>query len=418
MSNTSHDNNSDQEKYIENNSATHSMNIDEASEEENAANFSNNNNNNSPTHNNTSKNIIPSKKHPKKSVKPSKKSKHPSKKLKYSNKSQREIFGNELGMSLSKQAKEHFLYKPFYSLPDLSPFIGEIIEVRVASEFLSSLNKAYVENRIWGSDIYTSDSDMVCVLQHSGIYNINDYTPTDIEGLSIYLRVSKGRAAYNSSLKNGVRSKKLNNYQGHSIKIEGYANLSYLGDENELKIMAAKMPTNSEYERKKPNPQRLADNMYYTEFNMVFNLSFEMWLAYSLPAICDKGRDFKDFTSYRLKKSVLYIETFNQRFEIALNIMDHTNDEYLFEEYETFKISEVIEPIPKDNDFMLSNKIPLEDKFVKLLFNKLDWHEFLWGENCLKIKDYLINGIKCFNYYQKCGDVLCKKDDAMDVEKK
>ena len=54
----------------------------------------------------------------------------------------------------------------------------------MASEFLSSLNKAYVENRIWGSDIYTSDSDMVCVLQHSGIYNINDYTPTEIDNES------------------------------------------------------------------------------------------------------------------------------------------------------------------------------------------------------------------------------------------
>ena len=82
------------------------------------------------------------------------------------------------------------------------------------------------------------------------------------------------------------------------------------------------------------------------------------------------------------------------------------------------KISEVIEPITKDNDFMLSNKIPLEDKFIKPLFNKLDWHEFLWGENCLKIKDYLISGIKCFNYYQKCNEVSNNKNDAMEIEKK
>ena len=242
---------------------------------------------------------------------------------------------------------------------------------------------------------------MVCVLQHSGIYNINDYTPTEIAGLSIYLRVSKGRAAYNSSLKNGVRSKKLNNYQGHSIKVEGYASRNFLGNEEELKSMAARMPSNSEYERKKPNPQRLADNMYYTEFNMVFNLSFEMWLAYSLPAICDKGRDFKDFTSHRLKNSVLYIETPSQRFEISLKLMDHNDDDYLFEEYETYKIAEVLEPIPKDNDFMIANKIPLEDKYLKVIFNKVDWHDLLWGENCLKIKDFIISEIKCFNYYQK-----------------
>ena len=400
---SSHENISEQEKDVEDDSVTNSMNLDEDenNEEENGNYSSNNNISPFPTNSNPSQKNISTKKHPKKSTKISKKAKHNSKKSKYVNKNQREISGNELAQNLDKQAKEHFLYKPFYSLPDLSPFIGEIIEVRVASEFLSSLNKAYVENRIWGSDIYTSDSDMVCVLQHSGIYNINDYTPTEIAGLSIYLRVSKGRAAYNSSLKNGVRSKKLNNYQGHSIKVEGYASRNFLGNEEELKSMAARMPSNSEYERKKPNPQRLADNMYYTEFNMVFNLSFEMWLAYSLPAICDKGRDFKDFASHRLKNSVLYIETPSQRFEISLKLMDHNDDDYLFEEYETYKIAEVLEPIPKDNDFMIANKIPLEDKYLKVIFNKVDWHDLLWGENCLKIKDFIISEIKCFNYYQK-----------------
>ena len=415
---SSQENNSDQENDVEDYSVTKHINLDEDenSDEENENNSSNNNMSPFPGNPSPPQKNISSKKHPKKSTKISKKSKHSSKKSKYANKAQREISGTEYAQNLDKQAKEHFLYKPFYSLPDLSPFLGEIIEVRVASEFLSSLNKAYVENRIWGSDIYTSDSDMVCVLQHSGFYNINDYTPTEISGLSIYLRVSKGRAAYNSSLKNGVRSKKLNNYQGHSIKVEGYANRNFLGNEEELKSMAARMPSNSEYERKKPIPQRLADNMYYTEFNMVFNLSFEMWLSYSLPAICDKGRDFKDFTSYRLKKSVLYIETASQRYEISLNIMDHKNDDYLFEEYETYKIAEVIEPIPKDNDFMLANKIPLENKYIKVIYNIVDWHELLWGETCLKIRDITISGIKCFNYYQKNNETL-EKEESIEEKK-
>ena len=414
---SSNDNNSYQDKSLREESITNSMNLeeDENHDEENSENKSHNNPYSIIRPSNQRPNQI--KKHQKKTSKIFKKSKHVSKKSKYLNKAQREFSGSELAISLDKQAKEHFLYKPFYSLPDLTPYLGDIIEVRVASEFLSSLNKAYIENRIWGSDVYTSDSDMVCVLQHSGIYNINDYTPTDIEGLSIYLRVSRARAAYNSSLKNGVRSKKLNNFQGHSIKVEGYSNLNFLGTEDELKAMAARMPSNSEYKRKKPNPQRLADNMYYTEFNMVFNLSSEMWLAYSLPAICDKGRDFKDFTSYRLKKSVLYIETANQRFEISLNFMDHNNDDYLFEEYETYKIAEVIDPISKDNDFMREKKIPLDDKYVKVIYNMVDWHDLLWGENSLRIKELEINGIKCFNYYQKLDDNYEREDMSDDKNK-
>ena len=396
---SSNDNNSYQERSLKEESNTNSMNIDEEDNQEE-------DNSESKSHNNINTIVRPPnmrttqvKRHQKKTSKLFKKAKHASKKTKYINKSQRELSGTELGISLDKQAKEHFLYKPFYSLPDLTPYLGEIIEVRVAAEFLSSLNKAYVENRIWGSDIYTSDSDIVCVLQHSGFYHINDYTPTDIEGLSIYLRVTRARAAYNSSLKNGVRSKKLNNYQGHSIKVEGFSNRNFLGTEEELKAMAGKMPSNSEYKRKKPNPQRLADNMYYTEFNMVFNLSSEMWLAYSLPAICDKGRDFKDFTSYRLKKNVLYIETPSQRFEISLNFMDHNNDDYLFEEYET------------------EEKIPLNDKYVKVIFNMVDWHDLLWGENSLKIKDFEINGIKCFNYYQKFDENFDREESSEEKNK-
>mgnify|MGYP002622658285 CR=1 FL=1 len=271
---SSQDNHSYQDKSLKEESNTNSMNLeeDENQDEEHSESKSHTNANIIRPSNQRASQV---KRHQKKTSKLFKKSKHASKKTKYISKSQRDLSGTELAISLDKQAKEHFLYKPFYSLPDLTPYVGEIIEVRVAAEFLSSLNKAYVENRIWGSDIYTSDSDMVCVLQHSGYYNINDYTPTEIEGLSIYLRVSKGRAAYNSSLKNGVRSKKLNNYHGHSIKVEGFSDRTFLGTEDELKSMAARMPSNSEYKRKKPNPQRLADNMYYTEFNMVFNLSRE-----------------------------------------------------------------------------------------------------------------------------------------------
>ena len=305
----------------------------------------------------------------------------------------------DVSTSYSKNAKEHFLYMPYYPLPDLSHLIGELIEFRISAEFLSQSNKAFIERRIWGSDIYTSDSDPVCILQHSGYFQIKDLPPTNIKGVSLYLRVSKGRSTYNSSFKNGIKSKKLSSYQGHSIKPENYSSLYSYGKESELLEMASKMPYLSEYERKKPTPLKLADNMYYTEFNMIFNLSCEMWLAYSLPAICDKGRDYKDFTSWKLKDKVLYIETIDKRYEIALNITDRTNDDYLFEEFETYNLSEVKNPIEKDNDFMIDNQIPLESKHIEPLYKRVDWHEFIWGETALKVRDIVIEGIKCFNYY-------------------
>ena len=67
-------------------------------------------------------------------------------------------------------------------------------------------------------------------------------------------------------------------------------------------------------------------------------------------------------------------------------------------------------------DFMREEKIPLDDKYVKVLFNMVDWHDLLWGENSLKIKDFEINGIKCFNYYQKLVDIF-ERDESNEDKK-
>jgi hypothetical protein len=273
------------------------------------------------------------------------------------------------------------------------------VEIRISAEFLSKENKAFLEKRIWGSDIYTSDSDPVCILQHSGHFKIKDLPPSNIEGLSFFFRVSKGRSTYNGSLRHGIKSKKMTNYQGHSIKPENYAMLHHLGSRSELMTMASKMPAVSEYERKKSIPRKLSEDSFQNEFNLIFNSANEMWLHYSLPAIADKGRDVKDFTSWKLKDKVLFLETHNKRYEIARNISDHTNDDYLFEEYETYRLSIVIDPTHKDNDFMQKNAIPLMEDYVDVIFSRLDWHEFQWGETSLVVRNLEIMNLRCFNFY-------------------
>jgi hypothetical protein len=191
----------------------------------------------------------------------------------------------------------------------------------------------------------------------------------------------------------------MSNYQGHSIKPENYLLLKNMGSKNELVEMASKMPATSEFERKKPIPKKLTEDFNQEEYNTVFSLSFEMWLHYSIPAIADKGRELKDYTSWKLKDKALYLETVDRRYEIARNITDHTNDDYLFEEYETFRISEVKEPYNKDNQYMLEHSIPLLSNDVDVIFSRADWHEFQWGEKALKIRNLEINNLKCFNFY-------------------
>ena len=57
-----------------------------------------------------------------------------------------------------------FLYKPFLPLPNLAESIQQIIEVKVNKCYLTKFNKAVEKRNFYGNEIYTSDSDVVCIL--------------------------------------------------------------------------------------------------------------------------------------------------------------------------------------------------------------------------------------------------------------
>ncbi len=160
------------------------------------------------------------------------------------------------------------------------------------------------------------------------------------------------------------------------------------------------MPSIIEYEIKKPLPVKLPESFIHKEFDLIFNLSFETSIAYSLPAIADKGNDVSDFTSWNLRDKTLYLETSSQRFELTRNIADYSNDEFIFNDYETFRFSEVLNPVEKDNDYMNRNNVPLLTENLKFLFERLDFQEIEFGETSLKIKDLVINDLKSFKYYK------------------
>lgn len=90
-----------------------------------------------------------------------------------------------------------FLYRPMVPLPDLSDYTQKFIEVRVDKSFVSRQNKAFRYRNFYGGDQYTSDSDIVCILQHMGYLRVPDY-PTDdqsYEAFSVVFKVLKSKAS-------------------------------------------------------------------------------------------------------------------------------------------------------------------------------------------------------------------------------
>ena len=135
---------------------------------------------------------------------------------------------------IQMQCKGHFLYKPFIELPNLSEFVGSFIEMRIEACFLNHFNPAIVKRNLWGNDFYTSNSDAVCILIHTGAYYIGAISP-DCGAVSAYFKVSKNRNTYTNIFKNGLKSRKITSqsYEGHSIKLEFIQERSGLSTESE-----------------------------------------------------------------------------------------------------------------------------------------------------------------------------------------
>ncbi len=174
--------------------------------------------------------------------------------------------------------------------------------MKVASEFMSKSNKGYRDAHLWGSDIYTSDSDILAILQHTGMFTIKELPPSTIQGVSVFLRVSKGRSNYPSSLRNRIRSKKSSNYEGFSIKPERYELLPELGKKEDLLRIAALMPTAESAPFKQKDKRPPVPHIPETTF--VFNISIEPAFQYSLPSFIQANQDHYGILCFKLWKTI------------------------------------------------------------------------------------------------------------------
>lgn len=215
-------------------------------------------------------------------------------------------------------------------LPDLTDIISKTIEVRVHKVYLTKFNKAVQFRQLFGSDFYSSDSDIVCILQHQGALNLSDRIP-DFEGISAYFRVAKVKNAYPSQYKNGIKSqKKRVHYEGNSIKFDGYEILKTgsFGKEEELKKMAEIMP--NKYDNKVPLKRMIKANQKKKIMvsklvdaakksvwpSLIYNLCNEPAFKFSLSVFGDKSSDILGRTSFFTQRHVIYLETDVCRYEI------------------------------------------------------------------------------------------------------
>jgi len=312
------------------------------------------------------------------------------------------------------------LYTPGGALPSLARYDQMLVEVRVQAKYLSTKNREVQRRQLWGSGVYTDDSDTVAVLMHSGRMILRAAPPTGCLGVSAVFRVlPPSKDGYKASTQYNYRSREWSgSYDRTSLQLvrsEPIHNPALFQlpkakkDESERRRdrrdpnILQQMVVNSkrrEPESSKKDKKELKRKMI-PDVVIVFNSSNDPCLKYSLGLVGDRGMDQNEWTSNRLKKEVIYLESATTRYELARCRTSETN-------YDSYRWAEVIATPaastphiefanqPSGKKQRTDSSVPLKKDKVVVLEDKLDWGEIEWGPTSVRVrgKSYQISTVQ------------------------
>ncbi|KAL2236242.1 UNVERIFIED_CONTAM: Transcriptional regulatory protein rxt3 [Sesamum indicum] len=198
---------------------------------------------------------------------------------------------------------------------------GPTLEICVPAEHVTATNRQVRGGQLWGTDVYTVDSDLVAVLMHTGYCRPTaSPPPSATKELRATIRVLPPQDCYISTLRNNVRSRAWGAAIGCSYRVErccvvkkggGIIDLEpCLAHSSTMEPTLAPVAVERTMTTRAAASNALRQQRFVREVTIQFNLCMEPWLKYSISAVADKGLKKSLFTSARLKKGeVLYVET-------------------------------------------------------------------------------------------------------------
>lgn len=271
------------------------------------------------------------------------------------------------------------VYQPCVVLPELEKKMNSLVEVLLPTKYLTCDTKQVQLRQLWGTDVYTDDSDLVAVLVHTG--HVSKLKTQAKTPLLVSLRVCPGQASYTGSERNGLSSRDWEGkHPGVSIKVERCLQhtsgsmpapeLSLLRPGMSRQIPGSMQPI-------APGPgQSFATPP--SACIVVFNLSNEPCLKYTLALLADQGSEESRWTSTRLRREVIFLESRHRRFELAQSGSKAGYDKYT--------LSQVLKPHTMDRRAMEAEGVPLPAKRLKRLHEDLDWEEVVWGPCFVRVR--------------------------------
>ena len=291
----------------------------------------------------------------------------------------------ELG-SVSKQARSDeddalIVYTPCVVPQELKSRINSLVEVLLPPQYLVSNHKQTMLRQLWGTDVYTDDSDLVAVLVHTGHVKLKATAPK--MPLLVSLRVAATASSYAGSDRNGLKSREWTGapHTGVSFKVERC--IQHTGElpppeASGLRPNSTTRQIPGSLVQVPPGPgQSFA--IPPAACLVVFSLSSEPWLKYSLALVADQGTDKDRWTSTRLRREAVYLESATQRFELAVQPSDGMA-------YDKYTLSEVRTPHEMDARAVEAAGVPLPKNKTVRLEESLDWEELIWGPSYVRVR--------------------------------
>lgn len=99
---------------------------------------------------------------------------------------------------------------------------------------------------------------------------------------------------------------------------------------------------------------------------------------YSLALVADQSTDPERWTSNRLRREALYLESRHRRFELVQSGSANGYDKY--------SLSEVLRPHSMDRRAIENHGVPLPRNLVRRMHENLDWEELVWGPCFVRVR--------------------------------
>eukprot|EP01128_Nolandella_sp_AFSM9_P006991 TRINITY_DN3719_c0_g1_i1.p1 TRINITY_DN3719_c0_g1~~TRINITY_DN3719_c0_g1_i1.p1 ORF type:complete len:367 (+),score=54.28 TRINITY_DN3719_c0_g1_i1:27-1103(+) len=302
--------------------------------------------------------------------------------------------GGANGYSEEDKIVGPILYDPAESLPEILSSVNTLLEVHVLAKYLTLKNPKVKSNAIWGSGQYTTDSDVVAMLQHSGQWPLHE-KPPDLFGVRVFFRISDGLNEYKGRTMNGVSSQAwswhavsfsvervlpMTSPTPATLRLQRKKELSNSGDFTH-KAEAVLPTSQSPVEARKFS---LVHMSLFPNTVLMYNLSNEPCFGYDQSLLCDRGSEPEKWTSYKLKQVVLYIESLTERYELARESrLPSREGSSKFDLYRWVKVKR---PYHLDRLALEKTQVPLDvPSHGTLLHSHLDWNQIVWGPDSVTV---------------------------------